>query len=172
MDVNSVQAAREALGGRLRELRRSARLSGRELAERLSWPASKISKLETGKQTPAEGDITAWVSETSGDQQDAAALSAMLHTLETAHAEWRRLLRGGAHHHQQTWADMERRARVLRVFEPVFVPGLLQTTGYARHRLSQAMTVFGASGGLDDAVRARMMRQEVLYDPRNVLPGP
>jgi transcriptional regulator with XRE-family HTH domain len=164
--VNNVQAAREALGGKLRELRSSAMLSGRELAERLAWPASKISKLENGKQTPTDADIASWVAETSGNPQDAAALSAMLHTLETAHAEWRRLLRGGARHHQRTWADRERRTRLLRVFEPVFVPGLLQTEGYARYRLAQAITVFGASSDLDEAVRARMMRQESLYDSR------
>lgn len=164
--MTSIQQAREALGGKLRELRRAARLNGRQLAERLSWPASKVSKLETGKQTPSEADLAAWVEATTGDPQDAAALTAMLHTLQTAHAEWRRLLRGGAGSHQSTWAGMERKASRLRVFESAFVPGLLQTAGYARHRLAQTIAVFGTVNDIDDAVRARMARQEVLYDPR------
>ncbi|WP_283137058.1 helix-turn-helix domain-containing protein [Rhizohabitans arisaemae] len=165
-DVTSVQQAREALGGELRGLRRRVGLSGRELAERLSWPASKVSKLETGRQTPSEADIVAWVAATSGAETDSIAVLAMLRNLETAHAEWQRLLRGGVHHHQRTWADMERQTGLLRVFEPVFVPGLLQTSGYARHRLAQAISVFGGPNDIDGAVRARMLRQEILYDPR------
>jgi Domain of unknown function (DUF5753) len=111
-------------------------------------------------------DIRAWVEATTDDPQDAAALLTVLLTLETAHAEWQRLLRGGVHHHQNAWAEMEREASTLRVFEPAHVPGLLQTAGYARHRLTQAIIVFGATNDIDDAVRARMARQEVLYDPR------
>ena len=147
-------------------LRRSAELTGRELARRLTWPASKISKLETGKQTPSGADITAWVAATSGDPGDTAALLTMLETLESAHADWQRLLRGGAHHHQGTWAVMERKAERLRVFEPAHVPGLLQTPGYARYRLTQAITVFGATNDIDDAVRVRIARQDILHDPR------
>jgi transcriptional regulator with XRE-family HTH domain len=164
--VTSVQQTREALGSKLRNLRRSTNLTGRDLAERLSWPASKISKLETGRQTPTEADVTAWVAATTNDEQDTVAVLAMLRTMESAHAEWQRLLSGGTRHHQSTWADMERKATRFRVFEPAFVPGLLQTAGYARHRLAQAITVFGTSNDIDEAVRARLARQDVLYDAR------
>lgn len=164
--MTSVHQAREALGSRLRGLRRAAGLTGRELADRLSWPPSKVSKLETGKQTPTEADLGSWAEVTHADPQDAAALVAMLHTLESSHAEWRRVLSGGAHHHQGVWADMEQAVGRLRVFEPAFVPGLLQTAGYARHRLAQAITVFGAPNDIDDAVRARLARQDVLYNTR------
>ncbi|MEV6987328.1 helix-turn-helix transcriptional regulator [Sphaerisporangium sp. NPDC051017] len=164
--MTSVQQTREALGGKLRNLRRSAGLTGRDLAERLSWPASKISKLETGKQAPTEADVAAWVTATTNDEQDNVSVLAILRTMESAHAEWQRLLSGGRRHHQSTWADMERKATRLHVFEPAFVPGLLQTAGYARHRLAQAITVFGTSNDIDEAVRTRLVRQDVLYDPR------
>lgn len=42
--VTKVHQAREALGQRLRELRTAAGLSGRQLAESLSWPPPKVSK--------------------------------------------------------------------------------------------------------------------------------
>ena len=96
----------------------------------------------TGRQTPTKEDIAVWVAATSGEQRDADALSAMLETLESAHAEWQRLLRGGVHHHQGTWADMERKTTGLRVFEPAHVPGLLQTADYARRRLAEAVRHF------------------------------
>ena len=56
----SVLEARKALGKRLRELRRAAGLTGRQLADALSWPPSKVSKLENGRQTPSDDDVRAW----------------------------------------------------------------------------------------------------------------
>lgn len=164
--MTSIQEAREALGARLRDLRQTASLNGRQLATRLSWPASKVSKLETGRQTPSQEDIAAWVVATTDNPQDAAALRAMLQNLETAHAEWQRLLRGGMHHHQETWAGMERKAAHLRVFESTYIPGLLQTAEYARYRMTQAIKLFGTVNDIDDAIRLRLTRQEVLYDRR------
>jgi transcriptional regulator with XRE-family HTH domain len=164
--VSNVQQAREALGRKLRELRHAAGISGRVLADRLSWPPSKISKLETGKQTPTEDDLRAWAAATVAREGDSAALLAMLATLETAYAEWQRLLQGGARHHQKSVAELERGTTRLRAFEPAHIPGLLQTAMYARHRLAQAIRVFGVTNDIDDAVRLRMARQEVLHDPR------
>ncbi len=92
--ASNVHEARSALGNRLRELRQQARLSGRQLAEALSWPPSKISKLENGRQTPSDDDIRSWVRATHGES-DTEALLASLHTLEEQHAEWRRILRTG-----------------------------------------------------------------------------
>ena len=63
--VSSLHEARLALGKRLRELRRQADLSGRELAEALRWPPSKVSKLENGRQSPTDDDIRAWAEATS-----------------------------------------------------------------------------------------------------------
>ncbi|MBX6768780.1 MAG: helix-turn-helix domain-containing protein, partial [Actinomadura rubrobrunea] len=56
----SHQQAREALGVRLRELRQDARLTQRRLAELAGWHESKVSKIEHGKQTPSEDDISTW----------------------------------------------------------------------------------------------------------------
>jgi len=58
--MSSFQRAREALGIRLREMRLAARLTGKQLAEQNEWHPSKVSKIEGGKQTPAEVDLEAW----------------------------------------------------------------------------------------------------------------
>ena len=63
--VLSVHEARHALGQRLRELRQQAGLTGRQVADSLSWPASKVSKLENGRQTPTDDDIRGWASITA-----------------------------------------------------------------------------------------------------------
>jgi len=162
--VLSVHEARQALGQRLRELRRQAGLTGRQVAESLSWPASKISKLENGRQTPTDDDIRAWAGITRA-AGEAESLLAALHTLEVQHAEWQRQLKTGLRPHQDEIAALDARTRLFRAFEPTFIPGLLQTPEYARARFTQSIAVFKVRNDIDEAVRTRVRRQEVLYQP-------
>lgn len=60
MATSTVHQAREALGKRLRDLRRDAGLTGRGLAVLAGWHSSKVSKIEDGRQGPSEEDIRAW----------------------------------------------------------------------------------------------------------------
>jgi transcriptional regulator with XRE-family HTH domain len=159
--MTAVQDARAALGERLRELRRHAGLTGRQLAEELSWPASKVSKLENGRQQPTDADIRGWTDAT-GRADATEALLASLQTLEEQHAEWQRLLRRGMRAHQDTVITRDARTRMFRAFEPTFVPGLLQTADYARARFEQGIAEFGVHD-VDEAVAARLRRQEMLY---------
>lgn len=162
--MSNVHEARTALGARLRELRQHAGLSGRELAESLTWQASKVSKIENGKQTPSDEDILTWTRATNS--QDAAAdLLASLHTLEVQHAEWQRQLRGGLKQHQNEIAELNARTRLFRVFESTYVPGLLQTAEYMRARFAQSITVFKIPNDINDAMQARLQRQDILYRP-------
>jgi transcriptional regulator with XRE-family HTH domain len=162
LSVNNLQQTREALGWRLRELRRDADLTGYVLAERLRWPQSKVSKIETGRQTPTESDIRAWA-EATGRGDVADELVATVQTLETMYADWRRQLRGGLRARQQSFADVEARAASLRVFECTFVPGLLQTPEYARALITESIEFYQVPDDADAAVQARMQRQQVLY---------
>lgn len=162
--VSSVDDARQALGWRLRDLRRDAGWTGRQLADRLDWPASKISKLENGRQAPTEADITAWATATGAADQTASLL-ASLRTLEIQHAEWQRQLRAGLSHHQQQVGAIDAASTLIRAFESTYIPGLLQTAEYARARYYQSALVFGPelTFDIDEAVRARLQRQELLY---------
>ena len=158
----NVYEARSALGKRLRELRQQANLSGRQLAESLSWPASKVSKLENGRQTPTDEDIQAWTRLTKCEAETEALL-ASLHTLEVQHAEWQRQLRAGLRPHQRQLAEIDAKTQAFRVFEPATIPGLLQTAEYARARFAEAGALFGVPNDIDYAVRTRLQRQELLY---------
>ncbi|WP_163549117.1 helix-turn-helix domain-containing protein [Candidatus Frankia nodulisporulans] len=160
--ATSVDEARRALGLRLREMRKRAGVTGRQLAESVSWPASKISKLENGRQTPTDEDIRVWAEATRAENE-IEGLLASLHTLELQHAEWRRQLSSGLRQHQGEIADLDARTRLFRAFEPTVIPGLLQTAEYARARFAETVAVFRVPGGVDDAVRIRMQRQEMLY---------
>lgn len=158
----SVDEARNALGKRLRELRQQAGKTGKQLAESLSWPPSKVSKLENGRQTPTDDDIRAWTRIT-GSEGETEALLASLHTLEVQHAEWQRVLKAGLQSHQADIAEQDQNTKLYRVFEAAAIPGLLQAPEYARARFSQAVTMHRVPNDVNEAVRARMQRQEMLY---------
>jgi transcriptional regulator with XRE-family HTH domain len=162
--ITKVHEARRALGLRLRELRRQAGLTGADLAASLSWPASKVSKLENGRQTPTDDDIRAWTGAT-GAPVEAEGLLTSLHTLETQHAEWRRVLQRGLSPVQRELAGFEEKTKLFRVVEVTAVPGLLQTAEYARARFEESVRTHGIPNDIDDAVRARLRRQDVLYRP-------
>lgn len=160
-DVND---ARNELAGRLRELRRAASLTGQGLAASLSWQPSKVSRIEHAKQTPSDDDVRAWC-KACGAEQDTEAVLDQLHTLETRHAEWRRLLKSGLASYQDKHARIDEPGKVFRAFCPVFVPGLMQTPEYARSRFVESARQFGNSQDIDAAVEARMRRQDILSNP-------
>ena len=130
----------------------------------MAWPASKVSKLENGRQTPTEADIRGWTA-TTGSEAEAEALLASLHTLELKHAEWQRQFNLGLHPHQDEIAELDRKTRLFRVFESTVIPGLLQTPAYAHARFVQGAMMFRTPNDVDEAVRRRVQRQDVFYRP-------
>ena len=65
--------------------------------------------------------------------------------------------------HQDEIARLDEKIRLFRVFEPATIPGLLQTAEYARARFAEGISLFKVPNDVDEAVRARMQRQELLY---------
>jgi hypothetical protein len=63
------------------------------------------------------------------------------------------------------WLDAERRATSLCWWEPLLIPGLLQTADYAR-ALFQAWRSAGGDDELDELVSARMERQAIFERPQ------
>ncbi|MFG3313651.1 helix-turn-helix domain-containing protein [Streptomyces albidoflavus] len=159
------QQAREALGVRLRELRLSCpdgRLTGTGLARRLGWPNSKVSKLELGKQTATPEDLRQWAT-ACGQAGSYGELRARLAGFESHIRSWRRQLGGGHRPVQDAHNDAQARSKVLRAWESSWIVGVLQTPDYARAVLTRSVELHGSPRDVEDAVRARMKRQELLY---------
>lgn len=158
----TVHQAREALGSRLRDLRKDAGLTGRRLAALAGWPGSKVSKIEYGQQTPADEDIRTWCHLT-GSEGQIPDLIAAARDIELMYIEWRRKLRTGTRRRQETSLALEAETRLLRWFEPQLVPGILHTADYAKAVLARVIEFYEVPGDLDAGVAARMERQQVLY---------
>ncbi|MDH6630442.1 transcriptional regulator with XRE-family HTH domain [Streptomyces sp. LBL] len=160
------QSGRIALGARLRELRTEAGLNGKDFAELLGWQRSKVSRLENGKQTPRRDDLAAWA-EAAGRRDVATELDGRLTGLETRYRSLRRQYANGHRPRQEQGLVETEQTTLLRAVEVVRIPGLLQTPEYAR-------AVFAANAAfrdvpstdIEDAVRARMRRQQALYEPQ------
>ena len=160
------QTARESLGARLRELRAEAGMEGKDLAARLGWQTSKVSRLQNGKQTPTRDDLTAWAGAV-GQPDVIAELHGLLAGLDMKqqHRSWRRQLAGGHRGRQEIAVRQMETTKLIRGLEVVRVPGLFQTPEYARVLFDSNAEFRGITPTTDGAVEARMRRQEALYDP-------
>ncbi|MFD7711781.1 helix-turn-helix domain-containing protein [Streptomyces sp. NPDC059786] len=161
------QRAREELGRRLRELRVESpdgRLTGDQLAQRLGWRQSKVSKLETGRQTPTDEDLLAWAGAT-GQPALYEELRSRLRGFESHIRSWRRQLTAGHVPVQETWNTLVSNARTMHALSNAAISGMLQTADYARCVFEQQTALRNAPRDTEGAVRARMKRQEWLYRP-------
>lgn len=157
-----VQQARQGLGARLREIRRDARLSGRELAALAAWHPSKVTRVELGTRGASEDDLRAWCRHCgAGDQL--ADLIATVRGIESAYIEWRRQLRSGLRHRQEIAIPLYEQTRLFRIYQPFIPPALLQTAGYAAEMMRSRRVFLNLPDDVDQAVEARMGRQRVLY---------
>lgn len=155
----STVRARE-LGSELRERRERAKLSGMDLARRLGWSASKVSRMETGTRAVTEVDVAVYLSNCG-----------------VKRAELERLLELARGDDDGYWLSpnlrslimQENIARAITSFEPMVVPGLLQTEDYARALFRWTESV--PADRVETLVSTRMARQGLLarYSPPQFL---
>lgn len=166
--MNSIEEWLNRPGGlteRLRATRRTAGLTGTQLARDLGWPQSKVSKIETGRQMPTDEDISSWASACDAPDAVAAELARLLAEAQALHHEWKHQVRLGQVGIQRNYDELARRAAVIRNAEVVYIPGLLQTAAYARCRIAEGTRLHGANPEeIDAATAERMRRQQILYD--------
>lgn len=151
---------------RLRGLRANAGLLGKDLATHASWPTSKISKLENGRQLPTADDLRHWT-QACGAPEALDDLLELLDEVHSAHLDWNRRFSHGLGPIQTTFVDLVEHSTVVKGFETVFVPGLLQIPDYARVVLEHIAELNGhqSTTDLEAAVAERMRRQQYLYQP-------
>ncbi|MEU5724422.1 DUF5753 domain-containing protein [Micromonospora sp. NPDC047738] len=89
----------------------------------------------------------------------------MLGEVQAAHRSWRRQMRQGQAAVQDSYNQLVAESPLIRHFETVWVPGLLQTADYARRALTEMVELHNLDiADVDTAVATRMQRQQFLYD--------
>ncbi|WP_406326686.1 Scr1 family TA system antitoxin-like transcriptional regulator [Streptomyces sp. NBC_01617] len=160
---SSVQAAREALAERLREIRLDAGLTGRDVADRAGWNASKSSRLENAITPPSDADIRAWCA-ACGVPKLAPDLIAASRSAESMYVEWKRLQRTGMRQLQESYVPLFERTKTFRIYCSNVVPGLLQTPAYATALLREITSFRRTPDDVTEAVAARVDRARVLRE--------
>lgn len=154
------EPARDELSSALRELRASLQLSGTDAARQVGMSQASLSRYETGRQVPDPDTVAALCRLYDVPAEQRRHLEALAADLWRDANPRARAVRKAASNMQRRIGRIEQASARIGVFQPVVVPGLLQTNDYAR-------AVF-ASGGVDDAADAvteRLARQELLADP-------
>ena len=134
-------------GAELRRLRTQAGVSQEDLAQQIAYSASLVGMIETARRAPARD-----FAERCDAALDTGGALARLWPLVSQEAlpRWFR-----------PFAEIEREATSLRTWEPLDIPGLLQTEEYAR-ALITAWQPGDSDETVEQQVSARMERQHLL----------
>jgi transcriptional regulator with XRE-family HTH domain len=160
---SSAKREQDALGVRLREIRKEAGLTARALAATTGQHYTRVSKIEHGVQAPSDRDIRDWCRACGADSQ-LLDLLATLRAVESAYLEFRRQSRAGMKrvlgaHTLALYA----RTTLFRIYEHNVIPGLFQTAEYCSAMLAFWARFLGTPNDLEEAVATRMERQRVIY---------
>lgn len=155
----------DGMASRLRALRTQAGLSGKDLAEAAEWAPSKVSRLESGQQMPTADDVHIWVEHTQAEADAADALLRLLDEAQELRTTFRRRMQQGQADVQSDYNRLVADSELIRNFEVVWIPGLLQTAAYARRVFNEMVVLHNLPvEDVDAAVTARLQRQQLLYD--------
>lgn len=131
----------QRLPARLRDLRKSRNMSQKRLAASLNVSKSLVTSFETGRLIPQD--------------DTAKSIDALFGTGE----EIQKAAKNAREDRQpwlRSWVENEKRALLLRTWEPILIPGLLQCESYMRAVISAAPV---NAGKVEELVAARKERQ-------------
>ena len=137
----------------LRRARNAAGMSQDALGKRIGFSAEQVGKVELGDRRPtgklAEGCDAAF-------PELGGIFGRLVAKAEASHGVYPSWF--------ASWVDAEQRATVLQTWEPLIVPGLLQTAGYAR-AIFEAWQAVDGNGDTESDVAGRLARQAIFDRP-------
>ena len=152
---------RGQLGAALRALRQASGKEAKSVALSAFMSTSKLSKIETGKVAPSTVDVERILTAIEVSEEVKAEYLEVVRSASTETTAWRLVRRMGVHRAQQQTRALEAQMRLLRLFQPALVPGLVQTPEYIRAVLSRHNL---GDDVLTRTVNERMERQRILHD--------
>jgi transcriptional regulator with XRE-family HTH domain len=152
---------RRRLRAELRRAREVAVMTQRDVADAMDWSLSKLIRIETGTVTITTNDLRALLAHygITGQERVDALIDTARKSRERS-AWWTRF-RSVVSPELLAFLGYESSAKAIRNFEPLLVPGLLQTDEYARDLLTYLRGPKDPDR-IEALVRLRMERQEML----------
>ncbi|MFC0862874.1 helix-turn-helix domain-containing protein [Sphaerimonospora cavernae] len=141
---------RVRFGAELRRLREAAQLSQAAVAARLGCTQTQVSRLEKATRTPSKSDAERL--DRLFGTPDGVSFTRLFQRIAAPP--------GGPVWFRSWVEEIEPTARILRSWDPLLIPGLLQTEAYARHLFSRGPQI--TCDEVEQRVEARMQRQRIL----------
>jgi transcriptional regulator with XRE-family HTH domain len=139
------------LGRELQRARIAAGFKSQDaLAAQLGFDRTVITKAESGARPPSDDVLAAWCEACGLDLELYSRLAMLARRGDGPVPTW-----------FEDWLEAERAAAMLRVWQPLLVPGLLQTADYAR-ALFLAGQTDTSDETIDALVAARLERQVIM----------
>ncbi|MFI2616662.1 helix-turn-helix domain-containing protein [Streptomyces sp. NPDC018584] len=156
-------AARRKLGSELRRLRDSLGLTTEEVGEHLQCHNSKVSRIERAKRACTKKDFAALMDfyEVSADLR--ATLNDLMLTGLKRVPPWWQAFADSISASYAEFLEYESEADKCCEYQPLLVPGQLQTEEYARAVTGVGFTALGPDQ-VDSLVEVRMLRQQRLRE--------
>lgn len=148
----------------LKNAREKAGYTQRTVAHALEWSPSKLLRMENGQVNIGVTDLNALLGQygiTDRRQRDALAEMAREARKQSPFAAYRSALSEAF----LTYLEFESSALRIRTFEPLLIPGILQTRDYAESVVRQYSAEDTDETVLQQRVEARMRRQDLLEGP-------
>jgi transcriptional regulator with XRE-family HTH domain len=161
-------AQRMILGNALAARRAALGLKQEEVARLLGASSSKVSRIESGQHNFKERDLSRLFHLyriTDPAEQDALRLLAE----EANRQPWWQPWSSVAQKHLQAVVSFEEMAHRIHVYEPLMVPGLLQTEGYARAVIAGGRAEPYQQQALLELRMARQRRFEAADDDKKLI---
>src|ERR1700733_5619567 len=159
-DSPSPAVQRRRLRTELRRARLQAGLTQDQVAETMEWSLSKVIRIEAGTVGVSANDLKALLALYKiADEDQVASLLALARA--GRERPWQSVYRDIVSPRLLQLIEFEAAASISRNFQPLVIPGLLQTEEYARAMFGQ-LAGDTPDPGVDARVEVRMKRQEVL----------
>ena len=147
MDTDPYSSPLAFFRAELKRLRQRAGITQADVAEQTNYALATVSAYETGTRIPS-ADFAERADRLFGTDGDLARLQQLVERVSVR--PWFR-----------DRVDVERKAREIHEYESYQVPGLLQTSDYARAIVSSVRPVL-PDDAIERAVALRMTRQQIL----------
>ena len=149
------------LAAELRRLRERTGLTGEEVAERLGWSGSKVSRIELHRTGIKQADLRELLDLYEVGEPHRQELIALAR--ESSQKNWLEVMGAGFPPEYAAYLYAEAEAESIWNWEPQVVPGLLQTPDYARAVMQGWRAMFPVPPReTERRIEARLLRQEAL----------
>ena len=143
----------------LQRRREATGMSREEVARQLEWSTSTLFRIETGRTRPQPGNVRTLLElyGVTGPERDGLIQL----TRDARQPGWWHSFRDVLPNPYEVYIGLEAGAASIRNFEPVVVPGLLQTADYAREIFRNGPRELDLEE-VERRVEVRVARQEIL----------